>query len=450
MQEKKKIEGVHVSFIFVPIIIIITIIHILIIICTIIINVNSSMISDKTKKSSDCLNTLSSIITHSSKLVDTGSTFVNKPSIEKGPVTDLNDEPLKIYIEELEDKTKDPDALLEKINAFKLDQASLNLIVEAINDLKYLINSQAHAIRLINQCVIAIPSELLDKIPAYNLTDAEKAYSKDVALDQASLLLFDKDYSYAKRDVANLINKAISNLSKAFNDEQANMNNTLVAFRILLWVLISLILVVTIFFFAMLLATLVFPIVTFGKQINDNKKLDSTKALYETNFLANAYNELLDRHREFDDKLRYVAERDSLTGLPNRYSYNEFLKSPAAQGEKVVAFLFDINKLKYTNDTFGHAKGDELIKNASLCIKECFLIDNNCYRIGGDEFVSIIMDIDENEIQSYLKKFEKAQEKYNVSIAIGYAYTSDISSIGYEKLIIEADKMMYLNKNNTR
>jgi diguanylate cyclase (GGDEF)-like protein len=108
--------------------------------------------------------------------------------------------------------------------------------------------------------------------------------------------------------------------------------------------------------------------------------------------------------------------------------------------------MLDINNLKETNDNYGHAKGDKLIKNASLCIKECFLIDNNCYRIGGDEFVAVIENIKEEDIQNYLDKFSESQKIHNVSIAIGYSYTDNILNTKLEKLVKRADQMMYENK----
>ena len=130
----------------------------------------------------------------------------------------------------------------------------------------------------------------------------------------------------------------------------------------------------------------------------------------------------------------------------------EFLKNQILDGRSVCVFLFDINNLKYVNDTFGHNKGDELIKSASECIKECFLDEEkkNCYRIGGDEFVAILDNIYEEDIEKLLTRFKVQQEVKNVSIAVGYSYSKNVLSIGYEKLIIDADTKMYENKNEMK
>ena len=114
--------------------------------------------------------------------------------------------------------------------------------------------------------------------------------------------------------------------------------------------------------------------------------------------------------------------------------------------------MLDINNLKYVNDTFGHDKGDELIKNSSLAIKETFMTydKKNCYRLGGDEFIAILDNINEDEIDGYIKTFLEKQKLYDVSVAIGYAYTADISKVGYETLMIEADKRMYEHKKEMK
>ena len=108
----------------------------------------------------------------------------------------------------------------------------------------------------------------------------------------------------------------------------------------------------------------------------------------------------------------------------------------------------DLNNLKHTNDTLGHDEGDKLIKNAALCITKCFKeLDAKCFRTGGDEFLVIVNNFDDSNMLEEIKaKFYELQKKYNVSIAMGYSYSADVRSIGYEKLVTEADKWMYENK----
>ena len=112
--------------------------------------------------------------------------------------------------------------------------------------------------------------------------------------------------------------------------------------------------------------------------------------------------------------------------------------------------MLDINDLKHENDTYGHDKGDELIKHASQCIREAFGEGLHCFRTGGDEFVVILNDLKQEDISSIKKNFIELEKKYNVSIAIGYSYSDNVKEIGYEKLVIEADSMMYKNKEKVK
>ena len=265
-------------------------------------------------------------------------------------------------------------------------------------------------------------------------------------------LVMSRDYTISKSIISDSTRKATKILADNTSAFQKSSIGSLKLMRGLLWLSIALILLLNIMFFFVLLKRLIFPITRFARSIDENERLTERGGLYEANYLAIAYNSLLDRHKEFDDELRTVAEIDSLTNLPNRYCYNEFLKETPLDGESVCIILFDINNLKYVNDTFGHSKGDELIKNASICISDCFLSENgkNCYRIGGDEFVAVLKNVDVESVEECIAKFKLRQKELNVSIAVGYEYAKNIVDIGYEKLFIEADLKMYENKNDMK
>ena len=75
MGDKTNVKGIRASYIFFPTMAITFIIHILIVICTILINIYSIRMADETNESSDCINNISVILSHSSKLSDTVSSF---------------------------------------------------------------------------------------------------------------------------------------------------------------------------------------------------------------------------------------------------------------------------------------------------------------------------------------------------------------------------------------
>ena len=150
--------------------------------------------------------------------------------------------------------------------------------------------------------------------------------------------------------------------------------------------------------------------------------------------------------------LSNISYKDQLTGLENRRSYEQNILAIKDSDEevKVTIFTFDINGLKITNDTYGHATGDELIKEAAKIIESVFAYIGNVYRIGGDEFSVIsVGDVDSQEM---IKKFEEAVKSYkgsfkhNISISYGCA-DGVISRDGAIEMLIEhADKNMYKSK----
>ena len=455
MESKKKVKGIRSTYVFIPTMIVIGILYVSIIVATVFINKHTVDSQTEMSNSALCLRYVSNMQGTSSKLSEIATSFTHMPVVGNPSVPksiQLNESPIREYAKELEDNTKTPEYVIEEIKKLGASDIVLEYVSKAAPDINRMKKIQARSLYLINSYLKEKYNMNIDeylKNIEYTYTDEDNSLSAEDKKDLAYSILLALDYSSAKANVSEALRDVNKTISVDSSIKQEGYNQNLRFSRAFLWVSIALILVSNIIFFAILLRRLVFPVTSFAKNIEENKKLESKHGLYEAKYLAIAYNSLLDRHQELEDELREVAEFDSLTGLPNRYCYNEFLKKPQEEKKSVCVFLFDINNLKYVNDTYGHAKGDELIKNASLCIKECFLNEEgkNCYRIGGDEFVAILENIEDKDISSYIEKFEEKQKELNVSIAVGYKYTDNILNTGFEKIVIAADKMMYKNKN---
>ena len=459
MSNKKHIKGVRLLYIFIPTMVLIGITFAVIIVSTILTNRYSEKLSIEIQESTECVNDVTKILGTSSKLADTSNGFIDKPLSDEDS---LIPGPLLAYVETIQDTSSKPNVIKETLKKYNLSNEIQESIDKALKNYEHVIEVQKHAYTLIYNDIINVvdlkESEkyILDNsmnvIGFTTLDDEERNYSTAEFYINANKMINNDDYAKSKSEVSHSVNSATSTILEESKVTQNNTSSTLRALRYTLWLSILFIILTTGVFFVLLFKQLLLPIVRYGKLIEENKSLDNKTLLYEPNFLATSYNELLIRHEEFENELRRVAEYDSLTALPNRYCYNEFLKNNKAGNYPTCAFLFDINNLKIVNDTLGHSEGDVLIKNSALCIKEVFLKDDdkNCYRIGGDEFVAICDNIKEDEIIKLVERFKKIQKDFEVSIAIGYAYTDDISKIGYEKLIMQADENMYSNKKNMK
>lgn len=151
------------------------------------------------------------------------------------------------------------------------------------------------------------------------------------------------------------------------------------------------------------------------------------------------------------------AYTDELTQIHNRRYCMEYMNKIKADEElNYTVFCFDLNNLKFVNDTYGHAKGDILIRSAAEVIAESFESHGIVARMGGDEFIAIAETTDTAKIASLMEHFREDIHKknmeipdLNMSIACGYASCSAMDS-NIEKAYQLADNRMYENKKRMK
>lgn len=149
------------------------------------------------------------------------------------------------------------------------------------------------------------------------------------------------------------------------------------------------------------------------------------------------------RRKKEQEYLSYLSYRDMLTQLYNRNKYTETLSKFNHQilSNTGVAYI-DLNGLKTINDTKGHDAGDILIKTAASVIRDIFPEDT--YRIGGDEFVIISMNITEDLFYHSINLLRDKMKEKNVSISAGVIWKESITDL--EKVLHQADYYMYQEK----
>lgn len=100
-------------------------------------------------------------------------------------------------------------------------------------------------------------------------------------------------------------------------------------------------------------------------------------------------------------RMAYMAQHDPLTGLLNRYAFEDRFKQAAALAQrhekKMVMLFIDLNNFKEVNDTLGHAVGDEILQALGARLLRCVRATDHVCRHGGDEFVVLLSDLAEHE-----------------------------------------------------
>lgn len=156
-----------------------------------------------------------------------------------------------------------------------------------------------------------------------------------------------------------------------------------------------------------------------------------------------------------------LAYEDGLTELANRTAYLEkiTLLAETRPDKKLAIIYFDINNLKVINDSLGHQAGDMLIKGAVSILQKVFGASTSLYRIGGDEFVGLLLSaqpqIDYNRLKvkfyDEVNSFNQSGElSFEIAIAMGVAYCDEVTKETIEKAEKEADQKMYENKSEMK
>ncbi len=104
-------------------------------------------------------------------------------------------------------------------------------------------------------------------------------------------------------------------------------------------------------------------------------------------------------HKANEERLKFLATHDPLTGLPNRAELERFCREAMARarrrGQRLAVLYIDLDNFKPVNDTYGHVVGDELLKTLAARMKEVIRETDMVARIGGDEFSVLLADLDD-------------------------------------------------------
>lgn len=160
---------------------------------------------------------------------------------------------------------------------------------------------------------------------------------------------------------------------------------------------------------------------------------------------------VIDEQKRREEELIKLSRYDVLTGVFNRFSYEDDLAKYKENKNLDVIISADVNNLKYINDTYGHNVGDLLIKRAAKCLNKVLSMYGKVYRTGGDEFVSII-NVSKTKVNDIIERINKEINEENLgsnfklSVSIGFSIHFDYQDKSIRELIQISDKKMYAAK----
>ncbi|WP_415884371.1 diguanylate cyclase domain-containing protein [Neptuniibacter sp. QD34_54] len=159
-------------------------------------------------------------------------------------------------------------------------------------------------------------------------------------------------------------------------------------------------------------------------------------------------------------KLQYMATHDNLTNLPTRRLCMDRLAKIidiAKRKQMQAAVLFiDLDGFKEVNDSFGHDVGDQVLIDTATRLKACVRESDTVARIGGDEFIILLSEINKQQDAAFVAKkvlenikqpYNIEQKKIDIGVSIGIAIYPN-NAVNTERLIQCADKAMYSVKTS--
>lgn len=170
--------------------------------------------------------------------------------------------------------------------------------------------------------------------------------------------------------------------------------------------------------------------------------------------VVHAYKKIILENFEMIEKL----QKDSLTGLLNRYTFIEKYESISTemkrQRKAVALIMIDLDNFKKINDTYGHLAGDLVIKNVGLAIKSSVREEDLKCRFGGDEFLIVQWDLTYDEALKTAQRIQMAMlttvlyknQQIFYTASIGLVYHNECQC-DLDELICQADNEMYMAKS---
>ena len=349
--------------------------------------------------------------------------------------------------------SKHRDAAIEELKEILPDDKEKNVIESSMDESLKLMEREYYSMKLTAYGYGISDEDIpFKEVSDVVLSDEDMMLSPEEAKIKARKMLFDDIYLESKKKIKTGVNDFLTKTLDASEKKYLVLTKKVDNYSKLQTLIIALAFLVMFLMTIFQYFFVIRPIVKASKNIKKDMPISMPVFLAEMDSMGYTYNNLHAKNAELVEKFRVVAEKDTLTNLGNRLAYNTYTEKLKKRGGRVLMFLFDVNKLRDKNNTEGHAAGDRLLIDASKCIMHVFAnaANDNCFRIGGDEFVAYVCGEPVEKAQTYMDEFEKECEKYGVGVSVGYSFTENISAVSENRMFSTADERMYRKKYGDR
>ena len=350
-------------------------------------------------------------------------------------------------------ETQRRDKAIKNLQEYLPDSETLDYLKRAMDESDILVETETESMRLVVEAYGYDLKDYPQEIQDFKLSEKEEAMPSEEKLALARDILYDDEYQGRKDNIYGNVSNTISALLSKIRKEQENSSVKLeVLFRQQIFLICALLLVV-VFTVAVLMLLVMRPLEKNVRYINEKKNLP-LKGAFELQYMATVYNRVLDENRQHEDRLQYEAVHDALTGLYNRAGFED--RFAAVDHDTIALILVDVDKFKGINDTYGHAVGDQILIKTAETLRDHFRAEDYVCRIGGDEFVIIMLladssltDLVKGKIDSVNRILSNPDDGLPpVSLSVGVAFGD--RKDGTKDMFKDADKALYQVKESGR
>lgn len=358
------------------------------------------------------------------------------------------------YIEEVE-VTQRREKAVETIEAISSNSTALTALQTALTVSNDLCQTEYYAMRLALEGFGTDSSSWPSQIAAVQLSSADAALSNSDKISKAQRLMYDEAYQLSKSTISDNISLCTSQLETELSNKQSRASKIFSDAFMKLEVIVAIFAIMAIITCLSIRRLVVKPLISYNESIKRGVIFPVIGAA-ELQNLAVTYNAVYKENEQRQMLIRHQAEHDALTDLLNRGAYDNMLDLYEKDKAQFALILVDVDIFKQVNDTYGHEMGDRILKHVAGLLKTTFRSIDHVYRIGGDEFAVIMVEMTSDLAYTIEEKVNYINGRLQnpegdmpaVSISVGVAF-ADRKNPG-ESMYTDADKALYRTKENGR
>ena len=329
--------------------------------------------------------------------------------------------------------------------------AALTALKGAMAESLPLMEREYYAMRLVldAQGDADIPPALRD----ITLSGQDLTLLPEQKMERARVMMHDSGYYDRKELIRAHLVDCIDNLKSGTHGTQEAMEGRMHTDLVWMTILIVLQSISLILLLWVTTSLGINPLLQAVEHIKHDQKLPITGA-HEFRYLAGTYNTMYTVYKKSIDNLSFKASHDELTGVYNRAGYDLIKKSvdPAT----TAFLLFDADRFKSVNDRSGHEIGDQTLKKIAETLRQNFRSDDYVCRIGGDEFVVLMVHVSKGVrhlIENKVKQInadlaDTADGLPPISVSVGVSLCREGENP--QEMFREADIALYYVKDHGR